>query len=91
MLADTPLHVLDQLVERNHWVHPVNKERSRYGEFHHLFEALEKDEARFHSYFRMKKDTFYTVLELIQHDIKKQDIGAREVISPKERLAITLR
>ena len=50
LLADTPAWELDQIVDRKHWVHPINKDRGHFEEFHHLFMALKLDESRFKSY-----------------------------------------
>ena len=91
LLADTPAWVLDQIVDRKHWVHPINKNRENYGEFQHLFKALKQDEARFKSYFRMSISTFEYVLELVRDNIAKQNTAFRDAIGADERLALTLR
>jgi hypothetical protein len=44
--------------ERKHWVYPINTEREKHGEYHHLFEELRTDESRFFTYLLMKPATF---------------------------------
>jgi len=55
--------------KRKHWVHPINSDRSLYGEYHHLFEDLRKDESRFFSYLRMKTATFDKLHSLLEGKI----------------------
>ena len=77
--------------ERDYWVHPINVKRDTYGEFHHLFADLKKDEERFRTYFRMSSETFHLILNLVYLDIEKQETNYRKPIPPDERLALTLR
>ena len=91
LLTDTPRYQLDKICVRTKWVHPINQAREKYGEFHHLLKELKKDDERFLSYFRMTFSMFTIVLNLIEEDIKKMNIGYREAITPAERLALTLR
>ena len=76
---------------RRFWVHPIIQKRQKYGEFHHLVRELESHPDKFKEYFRMTKQQFDSVVELIQDDIKKQDTNWRKAITPRERLAICLR
>ena len=91
LLADTPVWVLDQIVDRKHWIHPINKDREHFGEFQHLFTAFKQDEDRFKSYFRMTLSTFEYILNLVKDEISKQNTGFRNAIGAEERLALTLR
>lgn len=50
---------------RKMWVHPINSERKVHDEFRHLTPQLRKDEDRFVTYFRMKKEEFHSLLEII--------------------------
>lgn len=76
---------------RKTWVHPINLNRKLYGEFHHLMPKLLEDEQRFQMYFRMNKDEFYYLLEMIGPEIEKRTTQLRESISPEQRLALCLR
>lgn len=73
---------------RKTWVHPINLNRKVYGEFHHL---MLEDEQRFQMYFRMNKEEFYSLLEMIGPEIEKRTTQLRESISPEQRLALCLR
>lgn len=77
--------------ERKSWVHPINQIRSKYGEFHHLTRDLIDDESRFYEYFRMSRDSFFRLHEMIQDKIKRRTTNFRKPIGTTERLAVTLR
>lgn len=89
--SDDELVLLYSLTNRTHWVHPINQRRRRYGEYHHLMQDLELDDERFRTYFRLTRNEFEEVLNLIDSDISKKDTNYREAISSKERLAVCLR
>ena len=71
-------------------MHEINLKREEDGEFHTLINILEKEENRdrFHMYFRMSKEEFDYLHELIKEKIRKVDTKFRKAISTKERLAI---
>ncbi|KAF5287582.1 hypothetical protein FQA39_LY15859 [Lamprigera yunnana] len=73
------------------WVHKINKKRDELGEFHHLIPELQQCPKRFHMYFRMSKEKFAYLHELVRSDIEKQDTQFRRAISSEERLAVCLR
>jgi len=73
------------------WVHAVNKNREKLGEFHHLVPELRQCSKRFHMYFRMSKEEFDYLHELIRSDIQKQNTQFRRAVSSEERLAVCLR
>jgi hypothetical protein len=75
--------------KHRYWVHEIFRRRNEYGEFHHLFEDLKKDDAKFFLYFRMTPKKFYELLELLNFPVKHSNF--REVIGPEERLALTLK
>ena len=56
--------------KRKHWIYPINSEREKYGEFHHLFEELRRDESRFFSYIGMKPVIFDSLHSLIEKEEK---------------------
>lgn len=76
---------------RSCWVHDINQKRSKLGEFHRLVQELRNDPRRFHMYFRMMKEEFDYVHDLIKKDIQKQSTQFRKPISTEERLAVCLR
>ena len=42
----------DIKMKRRYAVHPINRERKQFGEFHHLFPRLLEDDVKFKDYFR---------------------------------------
>lgn len=76
---------------RNTWVHGINKKREELGEFHRLVQELKNDPERFHMYFRMTKEEFDFLHDLIKNDIQKQNTQLRRAISTEERLSVCLR
>lgn len=77
------------LKKKKMWVHEYNKAR-KDGEYFRTCLPLRDYPDKFFNYFRMSVDTFDYILEAIQDDIKKQS-NFREVVSPAEKLSITLR
>ncbi|KAL8565422.1 hypothetical protein ACOMHN_029115 [Nucella lapillus] len=72
------------------WVHAILEKRRQYGTYHHLVQELQLDGERFQQYFRLSREQFSQVLFLIRDTLIK-DNRIRDVISPRERLAICLR
>ena len=56
-----------------------------------MFKLRLKDVAAFKNFTRMSPNTFFQLLDIIEHRICKQDTFGRKAICPGERLAITLR
>ncbi|GLV38517.1 hypothetical protein CBL_05127 [Carabus blaptoides fortunei] len=71
---------LESVKSRRLWVHDINKQREKLGEFHKLVPELQKDPKRFHMYFRMTKEQFDFLHELIENDIKKQHTQFRRAV-----------
>lgn len=65
--------------------------RIKLGEFNRLVHELRMGPRRFLMYFRMTKEEFDYVHELIKKDIQKQSTQFRKPISTEERLAVCLR
>lgn len=61
------------------------------GEYHTLFKDLIRDDGKFFQYFRMSYEKFLELLNLIEPHIKKKHPKFGELISPEERLAVTMR
>ncbi len=74
---------------RSLWVHPILQKRKKCGEFHHLFQELRSDPARFIRYCRLGPEAFDELLERAHPALERHSI--REPLSPEGRLALTLR
>lgn len=77
--------------KRRKWVHEINQKREELGEFHHLCIELSTYEDRFVNYFRMTREQFEEIHELVSPRISKMRTNWRKPIGTKERLAICLR
>lgn len=77
---------------RRKTIHPLNKKRSQFGEFHHLYNDLRKDKFRFFQYMRMSMETFDYILSKIgdKVNISWKNCHAQPIIV-EERLMLTLR
>ncbi|KAL8582017.1 hypothetical protein ACOMHN_027998 [Nucella lapillus] len=77
--------------QRRHrwWVHAILEKRRQYGTYHHLVQELQLDGEMFQQYFRLSREQFSQVLFLIGDTLIK-DNRIRDVISPRERLAVCL-
>jgi hypothetical protein len=78
-------------VRRNVWVHDINMKRKEKSEFHHLVKELEEHPDRYEMYFRMTREEFNFLHDLIKGDIKTRNTQFREAISTEEKLAVCLR
>ncbi|KAK9718342.1 hypothetical protein QE152_g23254 [Popillia japonica] len=55
-------------------------------------EHLKGDEKKFREFFRLNKDQFYFVLNIVENDLKRVSTNAvKYPITPEEKLALTLR
>ena len=75
---------------RQIWVQPINLRRREQGAYHNLVCQLYDDEERFVQYFRLNREKFSQILHFIGDALRRRPL-TREVICPKERLAICLR
>lgn len=72
--------------------HPVNKERTKHGEFYHLYQCLKCYPEKFYEYLRMSQPTFKYIFQLIEPRIEKVYTNIhKQPVSPEERLVVTLR
>lgn len=77
---------------QNNKVHPLNKKRMLYGEFHHLYKDLRKDPVRFFDYMRMEIKTFDYILKALGDKLNKNYQNCHcQPIGTEERLMVTLR
>ena len=77
--------------KRDYWIQEMLAVREKEGDFKILFPYLVKDAKKFFNYFRMSLETFEELLAIIGPTITKQETNMRSCISPKEKLAVTLR
>ena len=78
-------------VGREVWVHPMNEERSRKGEFFTLYKDQRNYEDRFFENYRMSVLQFDYLLHKVAPIIRRQDTNYRLAISPEQKLVLTLR
>lgn len=73
-------------------VHEINKQRSSFGEYHHLFCILKKYPEKFVQYTRMKVGTFNYILLKVENLLQKHWCNLhQQPILPEEQLVITIR
>lgn len=73
-------------------IHPVNRERKLYGEYHHLFQSLKQHDQRFFQYMRMTFGTFTYILEKLKMRLTKTWCNwHKQPILQEERLVLTIR
>ncbi|GAV07002.1 hypothetical protein RvY_16902 [Ramazzottius varieornatus] len=76
---------------RSMYIRPVNLHRQQKGEFYALIQEIRsEDPEQHHTYFRMNKETFDELLEIVEPHIQ-QKTTHRLPIYAEERLAVTLR
>jgi len=57
----------------------------------HYKKELIDDESKFYQYIRMTMYSFNKLLNVVKSEIQRQDTRFRKCISPRHRLAVTLR
>ena len=77
--------------QKRRWVHPINAQRERLGEYALLVRELASHEDMFFSYFRMSESLFDEIFSLVEADLTKLLTNYRKPISARERLAVCLR
>ncbi|KAJ8883856.1 hypothetical protein PR048_015711 [Dryococelus australis] len=81
-------HELEK-AERLFWIHEINLKREEFGEFHHLFSDLLRDEERSFKYFRMSSAKFVELLRMLP--LQKNETNFRKSILVAEGLAVTMK
>ncbi|CAH2009311.1 unnamed protein product [Acanthoscelides obtectus] len=92
--SDEDIFLLENvfLKMRKQSVHPINRKRKIYGEYHHLFQDIKADKQRFYRYTRMTPETFYYILDKVEHRLIKNWCNwHQQPILPEERLVVTIR
>ena len=80
-----------QMVTREIWIHPLNEDRARKGEFFNLYCDQRYFEEKFFENYRMSVAQFDELLRKVTPLIKKKDTNFQKAITPEEKLSITLR
>jgi hypothetical protein len=75
--------------KREKWQCYYLRRRGTCGEFHTLFGDL--DNEQFKNYFRMSREQFDYLHDLVKDDISGTDTNFRRAIGSKEKLAMSLR
>lgn len=78
-------------IKRRYWVHPLNTDREKIGQFKTFFENIKQYPDKFFEYYRMSISSFEELLETLRPYITKNTTEFRNPISAEERLTITLR
>nr|CAD7258206.1 unnamed protein product [Timema shepardi] len=73
------------------WVHQINLKRKEKGEFYHLVKELREHLSRYEMYFRMTKEEFQFLHDLIKENIVTKNTQMREAVTTEEKLAVCLR
>ena len=68
--------MMKQRRSRRFSVHPINRERKEYGEFHHLMKNLLADESKFIKYLRMTPAMYDNLLDLCAANLEKKHLMA---------------
>lgn len=69
----------------------MNKCRTKFGEFHHVYKNLRQHPDRFFKFLRMSIETFDFLVSKIKDRISKKKTNFKEPISATERTYVTLR
>ncbi|KAI8116318.1 putative nuclease HARBI1 [Lucilia cuprina] len=76
---------------RRMWMNPFLEKRELHNLEAHLLKDILWEEKEYQNFCRLKIDDFEKILNLVNFKIKKKDTVMRCAISPRIRLAITLR
>lgn len=91
-MSYTFMQLKKRKIKRKHrwWVHDIIRNRILQGAYHNLVKELQLDGEKFQQYFRLTREQFAQVLFYVEKDLVKH-CRSREVICPRQRLAICLR
>ncbi|KOB58174.1 Uncharacterized protein OBRU01_25468 [Operophtera brumata] len=85
------LRIKKRKKKRQYWVHPILRDRLTHGQFQALYPKLRSFEPKFFNYLRMSINSFDELLGIISEQIATNDTHMRSIVSPEEKLVITLR
>ena len=76
--------------KHRYWVHSLWQKRSELGAYNNLVWELSLDDEKFKEFFRLNKIQFAEILTSVEADLVKF-CHSREVICPRQRLAVAIR
>ena len=79
------------MVMREVWIHPLNEDRRRKGEFFNLYLDQRHFPEKFFEHYHMTPQQFDEILQKIAPISKKKDTNFRKSITAEEKLSLTLR
>ena len=79
------------MVNREIWVHPLNLDREKKGEFYTLYPNLRNFQKEFFAMYRMNPAKFDELLRILELRLRRSNTNMRKAISPEQKLVITLR
>lgn len=86
LIMDNPLL---RLKRKREGIHPINRKRAEYGEYHHPFKEIKNHPERFFQYMRMTMDTFSYILQKVEDRLNKTWCNLhKQPILPEERLVV---
>ena len=80
-----------QVVTRSVWIHPLNSLREEKGEFYSLYPDLRHYNKWFFKFYWLSVERFDSLLQMIGPTITRKCTNFRALISPEQRLVLTLR
>ncbi|KAJ8970272.1 hypothetical protein NQ314_001302 [Rhamnusium bicolor] len=93
LIEDEYDDILRLLLSTREEAHELYRSRSQEGYYRILIKThLAADDEKFRCFLRLNRDQFDSVLNLIHVHLKKQSTNSVKIpITPKEKLALTLR
>ena len=79
------------MVNREIWVHPLNLDREKKGEFYTLYPDLHNFQKEFFAMYCMNPAKFDELLRILEPRLWRSNTNMRKAISPEQKLVITLR
>ena len=73
------------------WIHPYLKENADTHSAYIVSQQLEMHPQKFQNFYRMKKETFKVLVDVMKPSMQLQDTNYRRAITVEERLLIFLR
>ncbi|XP_035786321.1 putative nuclease HARBI1 [Anopheles albimanus] len=85
------LSVAKKRTKKREWIRPFLQERPEMGEFQILCRELASDEDKFFQHYRMSRQSFEELHNILKDEISVITTNFRSSITSKERLAVCLR
>lgn len=81
---------LQRRKQRKHWVHPYIA-RNMHSRLFVAARELQETDRKFVAFYRMSKESYNALVEIISPSIHEQNTNMRECVGAEERILITLR